>query len=453
MDIGRCLRRLGLEQYEAAFRANEIDETVLPNLTAEDLKELGVGALGHRRKLLDAITALRVEGNKASPPEAYATIEKPAREIAAAAAAERARSLIEQAGALGESPEDPLLLFAVLYGIWRAAAEAFNGDALRDLAEQFLVLAEKKGAALPLMVGHRIMGVSLLVVTSNLVESRDHFDRAIALYDPVQHRALAARFGHDIGAAILAFRSLAQWLLGYGEGAAANADQALEHGRNSGQVGTLMYVLFFISPLHLLMDNYATAVAQAQELLALAEDKRASLWIAGARLFQGCILASTGKPSDSVRLITSGLATWQGTGATFWLPLYESYLAKAHAELCQFVDAWRCIDEAMRAVETTKETMFEAEVHRIAGEIEIMSPERDAAKAETYFEHALAVARKQQAKSFELRAAMSMARLWRDQGKREATRNLLAPVYNWFTEGFDTLDLKEAKRLLNELAS
>jgi predicted ATPase len=147
-----------------------------------------------------------------------------------------------------------------------------------------------------------------------------------------------------------------------------------------------------------------------------------------------------------VQLITSGLAASQVTGTTFWLPLYESYLAKAHAELGKFIDAWRCIGEATRAVETTKETMFEAEVYRIAGEI-ALTPQPDVAKAQAYFERALAVARKQQAKSWELRAAMSMARLWRDQGRRDAARDLLAPVYNWFTEGFDTLDLKEAKAL------
>jgi len=135
------------------------------------------------------------------------------------------------------------------------------------------------------------------------------------------------------------------------------------------------------------------------------------------------------------------------------MPGSLSYLAKAYAELDQFDDAWRCIDEAMTAVKTTKEKWYEAEVNRIAGEIALKTPEPDAAKAQAYFERALAVAREQQAKSWELRAAMSMARLWRDQGKRDEARDLLAPVYGWFTEGFDTLDLKEAKVLLDELAS
>jgi predicted ATPase len=133
--------------------------------------------------------------------------------------------------------------------------------------------------------------------------------------------------------------------------------------------------------------------------------------------------------------------------------LYESCLAKAHAELGQFVDAWRCIGEATRAVEATKETMFEAEVYRIAGEIALKSLEPDVAKGQAYFERAIAVARKQQAKCWELRAATSLARLWRDQGKVQQARELLAPVYGWFTEGFDTRDLKEAKALLEELGA
>jgi predicted ATPase len=128
-------------------------------------------------------------------------------------------------------------------------------------------------------------------------------------------------------------------------------------------------------------------------------------------------------------------------------------LARANAELGQFDDAWRWVGEAMTAMETTGETWCEAEVNRIAGEIALRSPEPDAAKAEAYFERALTVARSQQAKSWELRAAMNMTRLWRDRGRRDAARDLLAPVYGWFTEGFDTLDLKETKALLDELTS
>ena len=168
---------------------------------------------------------------------------------------------------------------------------------------------------------------------------------------------------------------------------------------------------------------------------------------------RGCLLALTGKASDAVQTITCGVTAMRSTGTTMWMPLWLSYLARANAEIGQPDDAGRCIGEAMAAVETAKERWCEAEVNRIAGEIALLSPEPDVAKAEAYFERALAVAREQQAKSWELRAAMSMARLWRDRGKRDEARDLLAPVYGWFTEGFDTVDLKEAKALLAELGS
>ena len=204
---------------------------------------------------------------------------------------------------------------------------------------------------------------------------------------------------------------------------------------------------------HILCGNYAAANAAFDELVALADEKGALFWKALGMMNQGCVLALTGKASDAVQMITSGITAFRSTGATLWMPLHLSYLARAYAELGQFDDAWRCIGEAMTAIETTKERWCEAEVNRIAGEIALKSPEPDAAKAEAYFERALAVARQQQAKSWELRAAMSLARLWRDQGKVQQARELLAPVYGWFTEGFDTRDLKEAKALLGTLVS
>jgi predicted ATPase len=165
------------------------------------------------------------------------------------------------------------------------------------------------------------------------------------------------------------------------------------------------------------------------------------------------VLASTGKLADAVSIFTSTIPVMRSTGTTLHRSVWLSNLARACGELGQFKEASSYISQAITAVQTTNETWYEADVHRIAGEIALMSPERDTAKAEACFERALAVARAQQAKSFELRAAMSMARLWRDQAKRDEARELLAPVYGWFTEGFDTLDLKQAKALLDELAA
>jgi predicted ATPase len=224
-----------------------------------------------------------------------------------------------------------------------------------------------------------------------------------------------------------------------------------KYAREVGQAATLMYALSFTLWTNIFCGNYATAAAQAQELAALAEEKDAMFWKALGMMDQGCVLALTGKASDAFRMITSGITAWWSTGSTLNIPSFLPHLAMAYAELGQFDDARRCIGEAMTAVETTKERWWEAEVCRTAGEIALKSPEPDAAKTEAYFERALAVARKQQAKSWELRAAMSMARLYRDQRKRDEARELLAPVYGWFTEGFDTLDLKEATALLDEL--
>jgi class 3 adenylate cyclase/predicted ATPase len=366
------------------------------------------------------------------------------------AAVERARLLIEQAEALGQPPEDPLLLFSVLYGIWAAKLLAFNGDTVRTLATQFLALAEKQGTTVPLMIGHRMMGLSLLCLGDG-AQGCIHIDRAIALYDPAQHRALATRFGHDIRAALLAYRSGALWALGYPEAALASAERALDDAREIGQAPTLLNVRCFTSQAHSFCGNYSVATEQAQELFSVAEEKGALLWKAFGLIRKGQLLALTGKATDAVQTLTSAIAACQSTGATTQVPDAISHLARAYAQLDQFDDAWRCVGEAMTMVETTKERWTEAEIHRLAGEIALKSPKPDAAKAEAYFERALAVARAQQAKSWELRAAMSMARLWRDQGKRDAARDLLAPVYGWFTEGFDTLDLKEAKALLDEL--
>ena len=368
------------------------------------------------------------------------------------AALQRARMLIEQAEALGEPPEDPLLLFSVLYGVWGVDRIAFNGDAMRELSAQFLALAAKQSATVPLMNGHRIVGVSL-VLTGDISEGRECLDRAITLYDPVEHPTLAARFAVDIAVSILCYRSIALWLLGYPDAALADTKRVVQHARGIGQAASLMFALHHSSLTQIQFGHYAAANADADELTVLAEEKDASLWKASGLLWRGCLLTMTGKASDAIPAITAGLAALRSTGSTMWMPLLLTYLARAHAELGQCDDALRFIREAMTMVETTRERWCESEVDRVAGEILLKSPQPDLAKAEGYLDRALTVARTQQARSLELRAAMSMARLWRDQGKPQQARELLAPVYDWFTEGFETLDLKEAKALLNSLAS
>ena len=367
------------------------------------------------------------------------------------AAAERARLLIEQSEALGEPPEDPLLLFSVLYGFWVSNYVAFNGDVMRELSAQFIALAKKQRAKAPLMIGTRLMGISLLT-TGDIAQGRTHLDRACALYDPAEHRSLATRFGQDIRVAILSYRSLALWVLGFPRAALADTENALKDAREIGQAASLGYALFFASETWILCGNYITANTLVDELTALADEKGILIWKAVALMHKGSLFALTGKAVNATQTITSGMTAFGYTGATNWIPLTLPYLARAYAEIGQFADARSCISDAITAMETTKQTWWEAEVRRIAGEIALISPERDDAIAEACFERALVVARQQQAKSWELRASMSLARLWRDQGKVQQARELLAPVYGWFTEGFDTRDLKEAKTLLDDLA-
>jgi predicted ATPase len=344
-----------------------------------------------------------------------------------------------------------LLLFSVLYGVYISSFGAFDGDVLRNVTSHILELAERQTASFPRVIGHNFVAHSSLL-SGELADGRAHFDQALALYDPDAHRHLATRFGEDQNVPSLVFRAWAAWLLGFPEAALCDADDALKSARATGQAGTLMFALLHSAEPFIHCSHYSRASAHLQELGALAEKKAARFWTINRTLAQGFLSAVTGEPSNAVEMITSGIAALRATGFTLSIPWWLSHLAVAHVGLDQLDDAQRCIGEALDAIEKTKERWCEAEVNRIAGEIARSSQEPDATRAETYFERALAVARQQQAKSWELRASMSLARLWRSQDKPQQARELLAPVYGWFTEGFDTRDLKEAEALLEEWA-
>jgi predicted ATPase len=348
-------------------------------------------------------------------------------------------------------------------GLTEAAIEWWGTAGQRSLARSALVEAAEQLkraldqiAILPVTPSLRreeikleVAFANVLSLTGDLVEGKEHYDRALAIYDPAEHRPLTTRSGRDVGVTLLSFRSSCVWQLGYPAASRSDAERAVKNAREIGHAPTLMYALSRAGISYTFCGDYAAAHAQLDELIALADEKGKALGTA----MRGRLFALTGKASDAVREITSGIASLRSTGASLYEPWHLWHLTMAYAELGQIDDAWRCINEAIDKVERSKEKWCEAEVHRIAGEIALKSPAPDSEKAEAYFDRALAVARQQQAKSWELRAAMSMARLWRDQGKRDEARDLLAPVYGWFTEGFDTLDLKEAKALLEQLAS
>jgi predicted ATPase len=367
------------------------------------------------------------------------------------AAALRARMLIEQAQARGEAPEDPYLLFSVLYSFWVANFNGFHASTVTELAEQFLKRAEEQKEATLQMLGQRLVGVSQATI-GNLPEALIQFDRAIASYDPAEHRQLSARFGQDIRVAALCYRSWIRWMLGYPEAALADAKRAVEEAREMGQGVPLMYSLYFASYAFIHCGHYEAADMQLTELIPLATEKNAAQWRGGGMMHRGCIQALTGKASDAITMIPAGIDAWKSSGSIVFVPWYVAHMAKARAELGQFEEAWRHIDSALNAIATTGETWCEPDIHRIAGEIALLGPVPDAGKAKAHFTRALAVAREQQAKSWELRTATSLATLLRDQGQRSEARELLAPVFGWFSEGFETLDLKKAKALLAELA-
>jgi class 3 adenylate cyclase/predicted ATPase len=344
-------------------------------------------------------------------------------------------------------------------GLWGKAGQRSLARAALLEGEEQLRRALDQIATLPATpalrreeIKLRVAFANALALTGDFVQGKEHYDRALAIYDPAEHRPIATSSGRDVGVTLLSFRSACLWILGYPVASRNDGERAVKNARETGQATTLMYALYFAGDSHMCCGNYAAAHLQVDELIALANAKGTPYFKALGTAGRGWLFALTGKASDAVRAITSGLTSLRSTGATLYEPRHLQYLAMAYAELGQLDDAWRCIDDAIKKVETSKERWCEAEVHRIAGEIALKSLEPPE-NAEAYFDRALAVARQQQTKSWELRAATSMARLWRDQGKRDEARELLAPVYGWFTEGFDTLDLKEAKALLDELGS
>jgi class 3 adenylate cyclase/predicted ATPase len=394
---------------------------------------------------------------------AYGTLLREPRRALHARVAE---TLEGQFAGIPESQPELLARHYTEAGLIEKAASFWGAAGQRSLARSALLEGREQLkraldqiATLPATADLRLEEIKLhvalanaLALTGDLVDGKEHYDRALAIYDPAEHRPVTTRSGRDVGVTLLAFRSGCVWLLGYPEASLSDAERAVKNARETGQATTLMYTLWQASLNHTLCGNYAAANAAVDELIALADEKGTPYFKALGTAVRGWVFVVTGKPSDAVRAIASGIASLRSTGAGLYEPTHLSYLALAYAELGQPDDARRCIDDAIDKAERSKEKWCEAELHRIAGEVELKSGKPDAARAEGCFGRALAVARQQQTKSWELRATTSMARLWRDQGKAQQARELLAPIYGWFTEGLDTLDLKEAKALLAELA-
>jgi predicted ATPase/class 3 adenylate cyclase len=358
------------------------------------------------------------------------------------AAFDRARELCEQLG-------DTAQQLAALYGLWAYHTVRAEYGTARRLAEQFLCLAEAEASS-ALLVGHRLLGVTLFFL-GELAEGHAQFGRALALYEPRRHRELAIRFGQNPRVSSLVYLAWSRWLLGYPDQAARAVEEAVAYARELNHANTLAYALAWGATVHQFRRETAEVQEHAGAALALSEEQGLSMWLAYATVLLGWTLAERDHP-EGVARITRGLADLEATGAIFLRPHNLALLAESYAGCGQTEAGLRALGGALEAVERTGERWWEAEIHRLKGELVLAQSAGNPTEAEAGFRRAIDVALRQSAKSLELRAATSLARLWHDQGRRAAAHGLLAPVYGWFTEGFDTADLKDAKALLDELA-
>jgi len=289
--------------------------------------------------------------------------------------------------------------------------------------------------------------------------SQAHFAQAIALYDPQHHHVHAFRYGEDPGVVCRAYACVTLWWLGYPDQALQRSDEAQTLARELAHPYSLGFALFWAALLHQFRREWHLAQERAEALIALSAEQGFAQLVAGATIFRGCALAERdpepgtgqGQVEEGMAQMQQGLAALRATGAEVLRPYGLALLAKASAKLGQREAGLTLLAEALAVTNDTGEHRWEAELHRLKGELLLARTTGQDTEAETCFRQALDIARQQQAKSWELRAAMSLSRLWQQQGKHAEARELLAPVYGWFTEGFETADLQEAKALLEEL--
>jgi predicted ATPase len=364
----------------------------------------------------------------------------------------RARALCQQ---VGETPQ----LFQVLRGVWHCYLLRMELQRARELGEQLLTLAQQVGDPALRLEAHRALGNTLNYL-GEFAAAQAHFAQGIALYDPQQHHSHAFRYGEDPGVACRAYAGMTLWWLGYPDQALQRSHEALTLAQEVAHPSSLGYALFFATWLHQLRREWHLTHERAEALIALAAEQGFALWIAAGTTMRGWALterdhergAGQGQGEEGIAQIQQGLAAWRATGAKVFRPYGLALLAAASAQVGQPEAGLNFLAEALAVLDETGERRWEAELHRLKGELLLAcSAERDT-QAETCFRHALDIARCQEAKALQLRAAVSLARLWQQQGKRTEAHEFLAPIYGWFTEGFDTADLQEAKALLEELS-
>jgi predicted ATPase len=324
-------------------------------------------------------------------------------------------------------------------------------ETAREFGEQCLSLARRLDTPALLLEAHLALGTSWFYL-SQLSQAHAHLEQGIGIYDPQQHHALAFRYGNmDPGVICLAVAGWTLWVQGYPDQALGRVNEALTLAQHLEHPHTLARGLYYTIFLHQLRREWQVVSERADTALTVATAQQVALVLAAGPIMRGWALAMQGQEAEGLTQLRQGLDAYRATGAAFQRPHFLSMLAEVHSIMGQPEAGLTALREALALVEKTGERYYEAELHRLQGELLLLHAAPEVAHAEACFQHALAVARCQEAKSLELRAAMSLARLWQQQGKRAEARELLAPIYGWFTEGFDTADLQEAQALLEEL--
>jgi predicted ATPase len=356
----------------------------------------------------------------------------------------RARELCQQ---LGETPQ----FFPVLHGLWRFHMVRAQFQATRELAEQLFSLAQRAEDPALLLEAHRVMGQTMYWL-GELAPARAHFEQAIALYDPQKHSSHAFVYGQDPGVYCRGFAAWATWMLGYSDQALHGINEALTLAKELDHPFSLAFALNVATHVRQFRREAQAVREGAEELIALSNERGFAFWLAHGKILRGWAVTAQGEGADGIAQMRQGLVAYRATGAELDRLYFLSLLAEGYEKVGQPEEGLTMLGEALATVGDTGEGIWEAELHRRKGELLLMQKGQKVGEAEECFRQALNTARLQQAKSFELRAAMSLSRLWQQQGKQEEARQMLAEIYGWFTEGFDTADLQEAKALLEELA-
>jgi adenylate cyclase len=340
----------------------------------------------------------------------------------------------------------------VLWGLFICCKARSELSKARELAEELHMLAhELRDPALTLQ-SHQAYAVTTLCL-GEPAATRDHVERAEALYDPQRHQSHTFLFGQDVGVACKSFGALALWLLGYPDQAAQKSREAVTLGNGLSQPSSQALALHFAALLHQCRREPRAVLACADLTVAIAAEQSFSFWHAGGTVMRGWALSERGSGPEGVTVLRQGLEAWLATESLTYHTYYLALLAEVLGKEGQTKEGLKVLDDALALAERTGERFFQAELHRLQGALLIQVAGSDGVThAEACFRKAIAVARRQDARSLELRAVMSLSRLYQQQGRPTEARPLLAETYGWFTEGFDTPDLQEAKALVEQVS-